>query len=196
MKITLAAAALAFSSVNAIKSIDEVTHPADGLTVDIPYSTKLIGRISIASYFDDWVEDEKPQPTNTDMNPCIFQWFCAFPWEERSQDALFVAHNCPKFLVNTLRFNTLLQNDNVAQFHSDDTVRRVSHPYPETQPNWLLVESFITQPKTEATKTMLANDDAFLFDDQGEPAWTYGYHVCLAWEDCSGPDFTRDADDQ
>jgi hypothetical protein len=92
-----------------------VTHPTEGLTIDIPNSTKLVGRISYSFYFDNWVEDQLPQPTDVNLNPCVFQWYCAFPWEDnRESEALFVAHNCPKFLVSVLRFNTLLQNNNVA----------------------------------------------------------------------------------
>jgi hypothetical protein len=71
-------------------------------------------------------------------------------------------------------------------------VTEVENPDQSADHPYLLIESFIREPKTPATKKLPANDDAFLFTKDGEPAWTYGYDVCFAWEDCENEDFSRD----
>ena len=189
MKSLFAAATLALAA-QAVSEGD-VQHPAD-TRVDVENSTKFVGRVNALKTFDEWVDDERPQPDDVDLNPCSFQWLCAFPWgAERVYEALYIAHSCPTFFVHTMRFNALLQGENISMFHTDETVRRVEE---EQGPNndWTLVNSFIKLPKNDSTANELANDDAYLFDEAGEPDWTYAYFICLAWEDCDTEEFNRD----
>jgi len=163
---------------------------------DLDNSTKFIGRVRHSESFDAWVDTRVIDGAllNVDQNPCLYQWICADgvnkPFQFSDDEALYVNHNCPESLVHKIRFDTTLQADNVLEYHTDDTVRTVD----DSVDDQLTIKSWIGAKNPLAdgeTVYPLGNDDGFLFEGS-EPAWSYGYHVCLAGDDltsefCSRP---------
>ena len=156
---------------------------------DLDNSTKFIGRIGQVESFDAWVDERVIDGAllNVDQNPCLYQWICADgvnkPFAFSDDEALYINHNCPSSLVHKIRFDTVLQDDNVLEYHNDPTVRVVD----DSVDGQTSVSSWIgaKEPLAEGESTLpFGNDDGFLFEGL-EPSWSYGYYVCLAGDDLS-----------